>query len=39
VLRPKDEEGRWEFVGEAYVHGIMYGEAAAVGQEVSIVLE
>jgi Heterokaryon incompatibility protein (HET) len=39
VLRHKDEKrGSWEFVGEAYVHGIMNGEAA-VGQEVSIVLE
>jgi hypothetical protein len=40
VLRAKDATGeKWEFVGEAYVHGIMNGEAAAVGQEVSIILE
>lgn len=38
VLRRRPKVGNWEFVGEAYVHGIMNGEAA-VGQELSIVLE
>ena len=39
VLRRKErEEQKREFVGEAYVFGIMKGEAA-VGQEVSIILE
>ena len=38
VLREISSTGNWEFVGEAYVHGIMNGEAA-VGQELSIFLE
>jgi Heterokaryon incompatibility protein (HET) len=38
VLRRRPKVGNWEFVGEAYVHGIMNGEAA-VGQELSIFLE
>jgi hypothetical protein len=38
VLRRRPKVGNWEFVGEAYVHGIMNGEAA-IGQELSIFLE
>ncbi|RSL73967.1 hypothetical protein CEP53_000556 [Fusarium sp. AF-6] len=30
VLRPQEEKGKFELVGDAYVHGIMHGEA--VGQ-------
>lgn len=29
ILRPTDSPGQYSFVGEAYVHGIMDGEAAA----------
>ena len=29
ILRPQDD-GTWEFVGEAYVHGLMYGEAEKI---------
>jgi hypothetical protein len=38
VLRRRPKVGDWEVVGEAYVHGIMNGEAA-VGQGLSIFLE
>jgi hypothetical protein len=38
VLRRRPRAGNWEFVGEAYVHGIMDGEAV-MGQELSIFLE
>jgi hypothetical protein len=27
VLRPTDEEGKYEVVGQCFVDGIMYGEA------------
>ena len=27
VIREREEEGEWEFVGECYVHGRMDGEA------------
>jgi hypothetical protein len=29
VLRHKGEGEKWEFVGDAYVHGVMKGEAVA----------
>lgn len=32
VLRERGE-GKWEFVGECYVHGLMDGEALGLGQE------
>jgi hypothetical protein len=32
ILRPaQNQEGRWSVIGAAYVHGIMHGQAAAVG--------
>ncbi|RSM07899.1 hypothetical protein CDV31_008391 [Fusarium ambrosium] len=29
VLRPQEEKGKFELVGDAYVHGIMHGEAVS----------
>jgi len=31
VLRPGVGEGKYRFVGECYVHGIMYGQALQEG--------
>ncbi|KAL8662692.1 MAG: hypothetical protein Q9202_004476 [Teloschistes flavicans] len=32
VLRPNPENGRYQLIGPAYVHGIMHGEALEMGQ-------
>jgi hypothetical protein len=34
VLRPVGVEGRYEFVGECYLHGFMYGAAVGIEGEV-----
>jgi hypothetical protein len=34
VLRLVEAEGRYEFVGECYLHGFMYGAAVGIGGEV-----
>lgn len=28
ILRPTEDQGRYLFIGEAYLHGVMFGEAA-----------
>lgn len=40
ILRPKvgREENEWEIIGDAYVHGIMDGEAWKPNQLIDIVL-
>ena len=29
ILRPRDNSNEWQFIAEAYVHGIMDGQAMA----------
>jgi hypothetical protein len=38
VLRPRDDDA-WELVGEAYVHGIMYGEGFRGGDCIDICIK
>ena len=33
ILRRIDQRKKFQFIGEAYVHGIMYGEAVPEGVE------
>ena len=39
VLRPRGGGDGWEFVGEAYVHGIMYGEGFRDGDCMDICIK